>query len=180
MPFSRANGPGPRAVLWLQGCHLRCPGCINPETHDPGKGQRRSARHIFQEIAALKNIEGITISGGEPLEQIAALNMLLKCIRKETGLSILVFSGLTLTEITRLPLGKALLSMIDILVSGRYQQDRPANEPLKASQNQQVYFLTDRYTPEHLMNIPDTEILIGPDGDLEITGMKSLKTESQP
>ncbi|MCU0780030.1 MAG: radical SAM protein [Akkermansiaceae bacterium] len=34
LPRSRANGPGWRSVVWVQGCSLGCPGCFNPQTHD--------------------------------------------------------------------------------------------------------------------------------------------------
>ena len=38
-PRSRANGPGVRFVVWLQGCTLGCPGCFNPSTHAAAGGR---------------------------------------------------------------------------------------------------------------------------------------------
>lgn len=51
-PHSRANGPGLRTVVWFQGCTLRCPGCFNPETHDPGDGCEADTETVAEEILA--------------------------------------------------------------------------------------------------------------------------------
>ncbi len=78
LAVSQANGPGSRAVLWLQGCHLKCPGCINPDTHNPESGKRINIKDIIKKLShPMQTIEGVTISGGEPLEQIAPLTKLL-------------------------------------------------------------------------------------------------------
>jgi len=49
IPASRANGPGLRAVVFFQGCTLRCPGCWNPETH-PFRGAEVSVDAVVQEV----------------------------------------------------------------------------------------------------------------------------------
>jgi anaerobic ribonucleoside-triphosphate reductase activating protein len=134
---------------------------------------------LHKTISELTGIEGVTISGGEPLEQIDPLNELLKNIRQRTELSILLFSGFTLPEIKAMPTGENLLSRTDILISGRYQQNHPSDLPWIASGNQKVHFLTDRYTLVDLEPIPDSEILIGAGGELEITGINSFRMESQ-
>src|SRR5512146_1753784 len=100
LPASRANGPGLRAVIWVQGCTLNCPGCFNPQTHSTREGTLVDVNEVFQQILALgTSIEGVTLSGGEPLQQVQPVLALLKRVRKETSLSTLVFSGYTWQEI---------------------------------------------------------------------------------
>src|SRR5258706_14960618 len=89
---SRANGPGARFVVWMQGCTLGCPGCFNPTTHDAGGGREVDVADLAAELAATANIEGLTLSGGEPLQQPDAAAALLAAARA-LGLSTLVFSG---------------------------------------------------------------------------------------
>ncbi len=91
---SRANGPGVRAVVWFQGCTLGCKGCFNPQTHWTGAGKWQSVDAMADTIVDLApGIEGVTISGGEPFQQSAALCRLLGLIRRRSSLSVLVFSG---------------------------------------------------------------------------------------
>ena len=68
---SVANGTGIRVVLWLSGCSLHCPGCQNPETWDTNSGKPFTWESKQELYAALKqpHIQGITFSGGHPLEE---------------------------------------------------------------------------------------------------------------
>ena len=70
VPCTEAEGPGLRFAIWLQGCPLRCPGCCNPQMLPVEGGEEvpvagfsgRSARRP-------REIEGITLLGGEPTTQ---------------------------------------------------------------------------------------------------------------
>ena len=103
MEFSRVNGPGRRAVIWVQGCSLGCPGCWNPQSHpvDRGRVVRISMLLAWlEDLSAANRISGLTVSGGEPLEQAAALEALLKGVRADIpSLSIGLFSGYTEDEL---------------------------------------------------------------------------------
>lgn len=66
---SIVDGPGLRYGVFVQGCSHGCPGCHNPESHDPAGGQEASVETIVGELAANKLISGVTLSGGEPFEQ---------------------------------------------------------------------------------------------------------------
>ncbi|MBZ0237815.1 MAG: radical SAM protein, partial [Deltaproteobacteria bacterium] len=66
-PRSRANGPGTRFVIWMQGCSLGCPGCFNPTTHAPAGGELVDTAALLAEVAATRGLDGLTLSGGEPL-----------------------------------------------------------------------------------------------------------------
>ena len=72
---TRANGPGLRAVIYFQGCTLNCSGCWNRRTHK-FKGQDLAVRDVaqlFEEARGLERLEGVTFSGGEPMQQAEAL-----------------------------------------------------------------------------------------------------------
>ena len=72
-PASRANGPGLRAVVWFQACTLGCPGCFNPDTHDPRAGYDAHTAGLAASVLALRpTVAGLSVSGGEPLQQPAA------------------------------------------------------------------------------------------------------------
>jgi anaerobic ribonucleoside-triphosphate reductase activating protein len=170
-PASRANGPGLRAVIWFQGCTLRCPGCFNPATHDPQGGYQSDTEDLAAGILALgHSIEGVSISGGEPFQQPAPLLDLLEQLR-DSHLSRLVFTGYTLPGITDLPLGPTILARIDVLIAGRYAASRRASHRLLGSTNQQIHFLTDRYTLANLSQVPRRELILHPDGTITSTGM---------
>ena len=181
LSFSRANGPGERTVIWVQGCTLGCPGCFNPETHPFEGGERVSVQDLFDRIVALGDtIEGITISGGEPLQQRRPLLALLGRVRRETPLSILVFTGYTWEEIQHMPDAEALLVCVDVLIAGRYdayQQFTPEDEKrfLRSSTNQTVHTLTDRYTLASLQSVPPAEIIITADGEVAVSGVDPLR-----
>jgi anaerobic ribonucleoside-triphosphate reductase activating protein len=169
---SRANGPGRRAVVWVQGCSIGCPGCFNPATHPPHAGKAVPVDDLFARIqAAGPAIEGVTLSGGEPLEQRPAVLDLLERLRSDTALSTLVFTGFTLDQVRRMPDAGRLLRCIDVLVAGPYDAARPVGRGLLGSANQEVHLLTPRYTPADLEAVPELEIVVGPTGEVGVTGI---------
>ena len=181
VPLSRANGPGDRMVIWLQGCSLRCPGCFNPETHPHKPHQLMTVDAVFDRIhESLSTIEGITLSGGEPLEQIDPLINLLQRVRFATSLSVVLFSGYELDNITQMKQGMHLLKMVDVLIAGPYIENLRHSRNLTGSSNQQVHFLTDRYRMKDIAQIPAAEVHIDPGGDIIITGIGGISKEQLP
>jgi anaerobic ribonucleoside-triphosphate reductase activating protein len=175
LPYSRVNGPGVRAVLWLQGCSLGCPGCFNPQTHPFDQGQLRPVDDLFQSLMAMKdNLEGLTVSGGEPLQQSPPLLALLQRLRQETSLSILLFTGFTWAEIRRMPHAAALLACIDVLIAGRYDAAQHLARNLRGSANKTTHFLSDRYTQADLHAIPSAEVIITAQGEVMVSGIDPL------
>lgn len=175
-PSSRANGPGLRAVIWVQGCALGCPGCFNPESHAFNTGQQHPVDQLAGQILARKHsLEGLTISGGEPLYQHRALENLLAIIRKNSNLSVLVFSGYTLDEIRRIPGSQAFLEKIDVLIAGRYQADQRVASGLIGSANKTIHLLSSRYTISDLEAVPQAEIILSPEGEIILSGIDPLK-----
>ncbi|MBT3535858.1 MAG: radical SAM protein [Rhodospirillaceae bacterium] len=170
---SAANGPGNRYVVWFQGCSLACRDCFNPATHDFNDGRILSVEEIMEDIRRQDNhISGLTISGGEPLQQPAALLALVNAVRRDTGLSIIVFSGYRKDEIERDPVGVRVLDTIDVLVAGRYVPSRHRGSGLLGSSNQILHFLSDRYDRDACEAVPVAEITISRDGKLNLTGVQ--------
>ncbi|MGI5195814.1 4Fe-4S single cluster domain-containing protein [Streptomyces sp. CA-288835] len=174
-PYSAANGPGTRAVVWVQGCTLGCPGCFNPETHERGveRGlEETPVDELFERIRSLGDrIEGVTISGGEPLQQREPVLRLLARIRAETPLSAVLFTGYRWPEVTRMPDAEALFASVDVLLAGRYESARRIARGLRGSANKTVHLFGDRYTLHDLEAVPDAEVVIHPDGRLTLTGI---------
>lgn len=175
-PRSRANGPGLRYAMWFQGCTLGCVGCFNPDTHAVRPRLNLTVSELLERIEqAADEVEGLTVSGGEPFQQPAALNALLDGVRERTALSVLVFSGHTLEEIRRMPLGGAILRRIDVLVDGRYVDALYLGEGLRGSVNQRIHLLTSRYALADVEGTPACEVLIGPDGCVTVSGVAPLR-----
>lgn len=175
-PLSRANGPGLRSVLWLQGCTLNCPGCFNPLTHTKDTGQPVTVEAIFDQMIALGDrIEGITVSGGEPLQQAAALVELLQHLRLKTTLSILLFTGFTWEEVNRLPEAPAILDSVDVLLAGRFQVNLRIASGLRGSSNKTIHLLSPRYSLADIGLVPPAEVIISPDGNLRFSGIEPLR-----
>ena len=137
---SIVDGPGFRYVLFVQGCPHRCPGCHNPESHDPEGGTEMTVAEVFSQIMENPHLRGVTFSGGEPFEQVPALLQLGRLIR-EAGLSLMSYSGYTLEELQARhdPDTDELLDMLDILVDGRYVESlRNLTLIYRGSENQRV------------------------------------------
>lgn len=98
-PDSIVDGPGIRFSIYVQGCPHRCPGCHNPETHDPGGGYEADSEELSALIGKYRpGIDGVTISGGEPFEQAPALAPLASKVVEE-GLNLVLYSGYSFEEL---------------------------------------------------------------------------------
>lgn len=152
---SRVNGPGLRAAVWVQGCTVGCPGCFNPHTH-PHQRRRLVDPQALGHALCTREVDGLTLSGGEPFEQARACALLAETVRAG-GRSVLVFSGYPLAVLSRSPepAVRRLLDAIDLLIAGPYVA-RLAQAPQHwlASRNQRPHALSprgqdllDRYEP---------------------------------
>lgn len=143
----RSLGPGSRFVLWTQGCPRRCPGCVAPEAQDVSGGKNVSVDAMAEKILRAKETDGLTISGGEPFMQAAALCELIEKVRARRDMGVIVYTGYTLEELRAMEDAgvQALLGMIDLLIDGPYIEERNDDRTLRGSDNQRVICLTDRY-----------------------------------
>ena len=144
---TEAEGPGVRFALWVQGCPMRCPGCCNPHYLEDRQATLRPTDEVAAQIIQTPGIEGVTLIGGEPFWQAAALARLSAQVR-QAGLSVMVFTGFTLKHLRRQQRADidAFLAQIDLLVDGPYvQEQRVTDRRWIGSANQRVHFLTPRY-----------------------------------
>lgn len=176
MHRSTANGPGQRFVVWFQGCTLGCPGCVNPQTHSPA-AETTSASRLVDEILGVPDIDGVSISGGEPFQQGEALRYIVERLRAESSLSILIFTGYSLKELKLLP-SASVLDFVDVLVAGRYVQSLHRAQGLLGSANQRLHRLTARYSASELENLPELEWQLRADGTTIVTGIGAVELVS--
>lgn len=161
VPCTEAEGPGKRFAIWVQGCPLRCPGCCNPEMLPFEGGAMMCVGELIQQIekSRIQGVEGISLLGGEPFAHADSL-AILAAATQSTGLSVMVYSGYTLGELqsATAPAVRELLRHIDLLVDGRYDRTQPeSTRRWIGSANQQIHFLTDRYSPDDpCWKTPDT------------------------
>lgn len=138
-------GPGCRLVIWVQGCSLKCKGCWNQLmwSFEPKK------LYNIEDLLILINnnissIEGVTILGGEPLQQYEPILELSKKI-KAMHLSTMIFTGYEMHEIKELNMSE-ILNYTDILITGRYIQElRTLNHQWIGSTNQEIHFISSIY-----------------------------------
>lgn len=164
---SRALGPGLRYIIWVQGCMQHCEGCISPGTRSLTVNQLVSIETLTESIIKQKDIDGITISGGEPFLQASKLKMLLQKVKeKRPELTVLVFTGYTIKQLNS-DTAKDFIQYIDLLIDGEYVDKLNDEKGLRGSSNQKMHFLTNRLRPyqDELENGGrNNEIIIGKDG----------------
>lgn len=141
----RTLGPGKRTVIWVRGCARRCPGCIATPILDAAPGPQLSHQTVVERVLAHGD-DGLTVSGGEPFEQVAALTQLALAAQLR-GLSVMVYTGYLLGELQQdvVDGSAAALAHIDLLVDGPYEQALRADLLWRGSRNQQLHFLTARH-----------------------------------
>lgn len=138
---SSVNGPGVRYVLFTQGCPHHCPGCQNPESWRTDGGVLYDVEDIVKDIFSTSYIDGVTLSGGDPLWQGKAVLELVKALKKK-NYNIWCYTGWTYEEIDSLKAGieaKEVLSYIDVLVDGPFVQSLLSTACLyRGSSNQRL------------------------------------------
>jgi anaerobic ribonucleoside-triphosphate reductase activating protein len=166
-------------VVWSQGCSLGCAGCFNPETHDAeASGTWMPIDGLVEDVLAEATvrgaepaIEGVTLTGGEPLQQPEAVEAFCRQVRERSDLGIIVLTGYTRREIEADPARRPAVAHADLVVAGRYRASQRLAAGLQGSANKEVWCLTERYSPAELHAVPEVEVVLAPDGRVTVTGM---------
>lgn len=118
---SIVDGPGFRYTVFTQGCSHHCPGCHNPETHDFAGGRTVDTDAIVAQMRANSLLDGLTLSGGDPMEQPAPCAELARQAHA-LGLNVWCYTGYTLEQLLQEadPDRMALLRETDVLVDGPF------------------------------------------------------------
>ena len=140
------NGPGIRTTLFVSGCTHNCEGCFNKEQQDFNYGNKftKETEDEFIQLTKNKQIKGVNILGGEPMQQIMddTLLNLLKRIKLETDKPIWLWSGYTFEEIVNNPKRLEILREVDVLIDGKFQADkRDIMLKYRGSSNQRVIYV---------------------------------------
>lgn len=185
LPMTTVEGPGKRFCLWVQGCSIRCEGCGIPWTWAKENGRKISVEEMYVEIKKSQeenDIEGVTFLGGEPFDQPEALGELAELIR-ESGLSIMTFSGYLIEDLRKRPECRKLLEAADLLIDGPFVQEKlDLSRPWVGSSNQRYHFLTSHYRhlENSLTNIDNkVEVRVSEDGSVSVNGMVTQQTLSE-
>lgn len=137
---SIVDGPGIRMAIFFQGCKIGCPGCQNKETWDINGGYLEEAENIVARWKKNPLLDGITLTGGDPLlQKEAALFLLMEA--KRDGLNTCLYSGQTFESLIELndSLINGILKNTDYLVDGPFIESlKDGNLPYRGSSNQRI------------------------------------------
>lgn len=138
-------GPGKRFGIWTQGCPRHCPGCMTPESQSMDGGYEIGTDELAEEVLR-SGLTGLTISGGEPFLQPAALSELIGTLRRTADIGVIVYTGYTYEELVRgTDEQQKLLSQCDLIIDGPYIDALNDGKGLRGSSNQRAVHITERY-----------------------------------
>lgn len=175
---STINGPGRRVVVWVQGCTIGCKGCGNPsyQPHEP--------RYLVEpaefadkliEYCERTQCEGVTFSGGEPIQQAKAL--LITCRRlRENGISVVLFSGYSRDAIfgSSDPTIRSLIRAVDVLIAGPFDE---VEWERSGTIGKEIIIVSERYDLASVnLHIGETEAFFCGDG-FALLGFEDLAGE---
>lgn len=137
---SIVDGPGLRFTVFTQGCPHHCPGCHNPDTHDPAGGTEVSVEELAGQMGENPLIQGLTLSGGEPFAQAADCARLAAAAHR-VGWTVWTYTGYSWEAILSKqdPAWRALLAETDVLVDGPFLEGEKSYElRFRGSRNQRL------------------------------------------
>lgn len=175
-PVTHIYGPGSRFTVWVQGCTLGCKGCWNEEMWPKRPHILVCRQELLQQILRAPNIDGITILGGEPLQQAENTLWLLAEIRKRSRLSIMIYTGYEPYELQQNGYWEPLQEFADVIITGRYKQERRnTNLRWRGSENQQVIYPENSRLDKYPDESNDLEIIISEHGAVTTLGYPEQK-----
>ena len=149
---SLVNGPGIRTVIWLQGCSLHCKGCFNPSLHAFYKGKQYQIKALAEALSELRT-DGLTISGGEPLDQNKELFQLIRYYKFLTKKTVLLFTGYSYDQIKKSPKKLRTILNTDAVLCGSFREGPIWN-------HKQLILMTNQIDPQNLKPHSDIELSI--------------------
>lgn len=163
---SIVDGEGIRSVIWTQGCSHHCPGCHNPETHSYQSGFLVDIEDVKRKIDTLEGQDGITFSGGDPMDQALPCAELAEyCHEKE--LNVWCYTGYTFEELLersrKIPDIKEFLNNIDVLIDGKFILAKKSYDILfRGSTNQRLIDVPKSLKANHVIEVKNVSLLNQP------------------
>ena len=148
------NGNGARVTLWVSGCSHKCKGCHNSWTwnYNQGKIFAEDSDEILNKLSnwlSRDYVDGLTISGGDPLDQdkntLFELKQIVNWVKTNfPSKTIWIYTGYTYEELNEYQL--AVVENIDVLVDGPYKEELRdiAHCPFRGSTNQRIIYIKDK------------------------------------
>jgi anaerobic ribonucleoside-triphosphate reductase activating protein len=177
-PSTEALGPFRRFAIWVQGCNKHCKGCIAKDSWNIDAGEKVDIQKLAEEILRQPDIEGITISGGEPFLQENALASLVEFVKSKRDIGVIIYTGMKYTDVAK----TRLIQCCDLLIDGEYIEELNDGKSLRGSSNQNVIPITGRYRTlvEDIYNQQGRKVeFIVRDGHMDMIGIPPKKIEEQ-
>ena len=166
------NGPGFRVTIWVSGCTHACPGCQNKHTWKYGQGHKLddmvpyhlTCKEKILNLIGDKHIDGVTISGGDPLDQSAqALKELAKFLsnikKRYPEKSIWLYTGYLIEDLKNYP-HKEVIKNCDVIIDGPYvKEKRNITIPFRGSTNQRIIDVQKSFKENKICTIDDSEFI---------------------
>jgi len=136
-------GPGNRVGIWFDGCEHHCKGCSNPELWEFTKAYRTDLPTVLGLIEVIKesgDIDGFTLTGGDPFLQPDALEELLPELCTISD-DIICYTGYSFDEIGEQY--QEIIKRISVLIDGKYIENQNDGSVLRGSNNQKIYILQE-------------------------------------
>ena len=166
------NGPGFRVTIWVSGCTHACPGCQNKHTWKYGQGHKLddmvpyhiTCKEKILNLIGDKHIDGVTISGGDPLDQSAqALKELAKFLsnikKRYPKKSIWLYTGYLIEDLNNYPY-KEVIKNCDVIIDGPYvKEKRNITIPFRGSTNQRIIDVQKSFEENKICTIDDSEFV---------------------
>ncbi|MEZ9819986.1 4Fe-4S single cluster domain-containing protein [Shewanella sp. 10N.286.45.A1] len=170
-PATHIYGPGRRFAVWLQGCSLACKGCWNEQMWSFKANKLLARKTLLAQILAEEDIEGVTILGGEPLDQAENTVWLIQEIKRQTSLTVMLYTGYTKLELEQQQLWTILEANVDLLVTGRYQEQyRNTKNQWYGSENQELIYPEKSRIEQRSKRLNEVEIIIEETGEVRVLG----------
>ena len=146
-------GPGNRIGIWMVGCNRACPGCSNPELWEQKPEYEIPVSRLIELIHSISDkhqVDGFTISGGEPMLQAGELLELITNLY-DISTDVLVYTGFSIEELKAStdPRVKTLLKSITVLIDGEYVEELNDNSRLRGSSNQRIHILMNQFESKY-------------------------------
>ena len=141
-------GYGKRIGIWTIGCSHGCYNCCNPELWDSNPNKNLSLSQVFTMLKSITQpVDGVTISGGDPFQQLEELDELVSFIAAEITDDILIYTGYTLKQLQSWNNDHVtnIIGKISVLIDGKYVDHLNDNRSLRGSSNQQIHLLNEKY-----------------------------------
>lgn len=158
---SEIYGHGNRVVIWFSGCSLRCPGCINQHLWEKESGTLETVSSLLEKAIKNENITGVTLIGGEPLDQSEELLAFVKSVIAKS-LDVVLFTGYEPEELSGWQ--KEVFDLSEVIICGRYKKNlRDTNLMLRGSSNQRIIVKDANLKKYYIQEARQVEVTITED-----------------